>query len=118
MNAARAKRARRKVRRADNWVASEAARTTMSVLRQMYSWAIDERVLKRQDNPASRIQKNLAKKKRRTVLSLKEARIVYQAAKAAGIRSRSRAADVARWTRCVVWTLTEGIKMSTRVEER
>lgn len=59
----------------------EAARTTMSVLRQMYSWAIDESVLKRKDNPASRMQKNLPKQKRgETVLTLREARIVYQAA--------------------------------------
>lgn len=53
----------------------------MSVLRQMYSWAIDESVLKRKDNPASRMQKNLPKQKRgETVLTLREARIVWQAA--------------------------------------
>ena len=59
----------------------EAARSTISVLRQMYSWAIDEGVLKRKDNPASKMQKNLPKAKRgETVLTLREARIVWQAA--------------------------------------
>jgi integrase len=87
----------------------EAARTTISVSRQMYSWAIDERVLKRQDNPASRIQKNLPKKKTgNTVLSLKEARIVYQAAKDCGYPFGDHARlMLLDGTRRVEWTLTE-----------
>jgi len=57
----------------------------MSVLRQMYSWAMEESVLKRQNNPASKIQKNLPKKKPgEIVLTLREARIVWQAAKDCG----------------------------------
>jgi integrase len=85
MNAARVKRRRPKGQRGGPIGGVEAARTAMSVLRQMYSWAIDERVLKRQDNPASRIQKNLPKKKTgETVLTLKEARIVWQAAEDCG----------------------------------
>ena len=65
MNAARAKRPRPKGVRGGQIGGVEAARTTMSVLRQLFSWAIDERVLKRQDNPASRIQKNLPKEENR-----------------------------------------------------
>jgi hypothetical protein len=68
-----------------SWGGVEAARTAMSVLRQMYSWGIDEEVLKRKDNPESRMQKNLPKQKRgETVLTLREARIVRQAAKDCG----------------------------------
>jgi integrase len=85
MNAARVKRPRPKGQKGGQLGGVEAARTTMSVLRQMYSWAIEERVLKRQDNPASRIQKNLPKKRTgETVLTLKEARIVWQAAQDCG----------------------------------
>ncbi len=85
MNAARVKRLRPKGQKGGQLGGVEAARTTMSVLRQMYSWAIEERVLKRQDNPASRIQKNLPKKRTgETVLTLKEARIVWQAAQDCG----------------------------------
>jgi len=63
----------------------EAARTTMGVLRHMYSWGIEEGKLKRQDNPASKIDKNLPKKKQGdVVLSLNEARIVWNAAEATG----------------------------------
>jgi len=81
MNAARVKRPRPKGQKGGQLGGIEAARTTMSVLRQMYSWAIDESVLKRKDNPASRMQKNLPKQKRgETVLTLREARIVWQAA--------------------------------------
>ena len=109
MNAARAKRPRPKGVRGGQIGGVEAARTTMSVLRQLYSWAIDERVLKRQDNPASRIQKNLPKKKTgETVLSLKEARIVYQAAKDCGYPFGDHARlMLLDGTRCVEWTLTE-----------
>jgi integrase len=109
MNAARAKRPRPKGVRGGKIGGVEAARTTMSVLRQLYSWAIDERVLKRQDNPASRIQKNLPKKKTgETVLSLKEARIVYQAAKDCGYPFGDHARlMLLDGTRCAEWTLTE-----------
>lgn len=109
MNAARAKRPRPKGVKGGPLGGVEAARTTMSVLRQMYSWAIDERVLKRQDNPASRIQKNLPKKKTgETVLSLKEARIVYQAAKDCGYPFGDHARlMLLDGTRCVEWTLAE-----------
>jgi integrase len=85
MNAARVKRARPKGQIGGPVGGIEAARTAMSVLRQMYSWAIDEAVLKRKDNPASRIQKNLPKQRRgETVLTLREARIVWQAAQDCG----------------------------------
>jgi integrase len=81
MNAARIKRPRPKGVSGGQLGGIEAARTSVAVLRQMYSWAIDEEVLKRKDNPASRMQKNLPRKKRgETVLSLREARIVWQAA--------------------------------------
>lgn len=63
----------------------EAARSAMSVLRHLYSWAIDESKLKRKDNPASKITKNLPKKQQGdVVLSLREARIVWDAAEATG----------------------------------
>jgi integrase len=63
----------------------EAARTAVRVLRHMYSWAIDEEKLKRQDNPCRKIAKNLPKAKRgEVVLSLREARVVWQAAKDCG----------------------------------
>lgn len=85
MNAAREKRPRPNGQRGGPIGGVEAARTAMSVLRQMYSWAMDESVLKRRDNPASKIQKNLPKKKQgEVVLSLREARIVWQAAKDCG----------------------------------
>lgn len=81
MSAARVKRARPKGQKGGQLGGIEAARTTVSVLRQMYSWAIDESVLKRKDNPVSKMQKNLPKQKRgETVLTLKETRIVWQAA--------------------------------------
>jgi integrase len=57
----------------------------MGVLRHMYSWAIEEDKLKRKDNPASRIEKNLPKKKQGdVVLSLAEARTVWDAAEITG----------------------------------
>jgi hypothetical protein len=53
----------------------------MGVLRHMYSWAMEEDKLNRKDNPASRIEKNLPKKKQGdVVLSLNEARLVWDAA--------------------------------------
>lgn len=85
MNAAREKRARPNGQRGGPIGGVDAARTAMSVLRQMYSWAMEESVLKRQDNPASKIQKNLPKKKRgEIVLTLREARIVWRAARDCG----------------------------------
>lgn len=85
MNAARVKRPRPKGQKGGALGGVEAARSTTSVLRQMYSWAIDESVLKRKDNPVSRMQKNLPKQKRgETVLTLREARIVWQAARDCG----------------------------------
>ncbi|HTE40762.1 MAG TPA: tyrosine-type recombinase/integrase [Steroidobacteraceae bacterium] len=86
MNTAREKRARPKGQRGGGEIGGvEAARTAMSVLRQMYSWAMEESVLKRQNNPASKIQKNLPKKKTgEIVLTLREARIVWQAAQDCG----------------------------------
>jgi hypothetical protein len=63
----------------------EAARTAMGVLRHLYSWALNEGKLKRSDNPASRIDKKLQRKKARdVVLTLNEARIVWQAAQEIG----------------------------------
>lgn len=86
MNEVRVKRVRSKGGRGGPRIGGiEAARNTMATLRQMYAWAIDEEILKRKDNPASRILKNLPRKKRgETVLSLREARIVWQAAKDCG----------------------------------
>ncbi len=85
MNVARVKRPRPKGQKGGPLGGIEAARTTVSVLRQMFSWAIDEGVLKRKDNPASRMQKNLPKQKRgETVLTLREARVVWQAARDCG----------------------------------
>jgi hypothetical protein len=53
----------------------EAARTFVSVLRQMITWGVQEKKLKRQDNPAANMEKNLPKKKRgERVLSLEERR--------------------------------------------
>jgi integrase len=64
---------------------SEAARTVLGVLRHMVSWAIREDLVKRADNPASDMEKNLPKKRRKDrVLSLEEARIVWRAARSAG----------------------------------
>ena len=57
----------------------------MGVLRHMYSWAINEAKLRRSDNPASNIVRNLPKRKARdVVLSFNEARIVWQAAESTG----------------------------------
>ena len=85
MEAARVKRKRPKGEHGGPYGGVEAARTAIGVLRHMYSWAMDESKLKRRDNPASKIDKNLPKKKARdVVLSLNEARIVWQAAQATG----------------------------------
>jgi integrase len=64
---------------------SEAARTVIAVLRLVLAWAIRENLVKRADNPASGMEKNLPKKRKRDrVLSLDEARIVWRAAGSAG----------------------------------
>lgn len=85
MDGARVKRKRPKGQRGGQIGGIEAARTVMGVLRHMYSWGMEERKIKRSDNPAARITKNLPKKKEgEVVLSLAEARIVYRAAAATG----------------------------------
>ena len=86
MEAARIKRLRTSLGRRDRGIGGvEAARTAMCVLRHMYSWAMEEGKLKRKDNPASKIDRNLPKGKQGdVVLSLKEARIVWDAAEATG----------------------------------
>jgi integrase len=85
MEAARIKRHREPGERGGGIGGVEAARTVMGVLRHMYAWAIEEGKLKRKDNPASKIDKNLPKKKARdVVLSLNEARMVWAAAEATG----------------------------------
>ena len=57
----------------------------MGVLRHRYSWAINEAKLRRSDNPASNIVRNLPKRKvRDVVLSFSEARTVWQAAESTG----------------------------------
>jgi integrase len=64
---------------------SEAARTVIAVLRLLVLWAIRENLIKRADNPASDMERNLPKKhKKDRVLSLDEARIVWRAARSAG----------------------------------
>jgi integrase len=63
----------------------EAARSVVAVLRKMINWGIRERLLKRTDNPLTGMEDNLPKKKRKSrVLSLEEARIVWQAAPTLG----------------------------------
>jgi len=85
MEAARIKRHRAAGERGGGIGGVEAARTVMGVLRHMYSWAMEEGKLKRKDNPASKIDRNLPKKKQgEVVLSLNEARIVWDAAEATG----------------------------------
>jgi integrase len=85
MEAARIKRNRAAGERGGPIGGIEAARTAMGVLRHMYTWAIEEGKLKRKDNPVSKIDKNLPKPRQgETVLSLSEARIVWQAAQDAG----------------------------------
>lgn len=85
MEAARVKRKRSEGERGGAIGGVEAARTVMGVLRHMYSWGIEESKIKRKDNPASKITKNLPKKKEGdVVLSTREARIVWDAAEATG----------------------------------
>lgn len=64
---------------------TEAARTALGVLRQMVTWAIREDLVKRTDNPAADMERNLPKKRARDrVLTLEEARIVWRAGQLAG----------------------------------
>jgi len=57
----------------------------MSILRRMIGWAIDEGKISRTDNPVSGLGRNLPRKRERErVLSLDEARVVWQAARALG----------------------------------
>jgi integrase len=59
----------------------EAARRSLGVLRLMVGWAIEERLVNREDNPASRMERNLPKKRKGDrVLSLEEMRTVWRAA--------------------------------------
>ena len=81
MNRARERRARAEGVRGGRIGGVEAARTAVGVLRQMVSWGIEESILKRRDNPVSKLQKNLPKKHSgERVLSVSEARIVFRAA--------------------------------------
>jgi integrase len=86
MDAARIKRLRKNLGARDREIGGvEAARTATGVLRHMYTWAMEEGKLKRKDSPASKIDRNLPKSKRgEVVLSLTEARIVWNAAEATG----------------------------------
>ena len=85
MDAARIRRPRPNGHRGGRIGGLEAARTAMAVLRHMFTWAIDEGKIKRDDNPVSRIDRNLPKAKHReVVLSLNEARLVWQAAESIG----------------------------------
>jgi integrase len=59
----------------------EAARTMLTVLRQMITWGMEEDKIKREVNPAANMEKNLPKKKKgERVLSLEEAREAWRAA--------------------------------------
>ena len=81
MNKAREHRKRADGVRGGRLGGVEAARTAIGVLRQMISWGIEESILKRRDNPVSKLQKNLPTKRTgERVLSMTEARIVFQAA--------------------------------------
>jgi integrase len=59
----------------------EAARRALGVLRLMVGWAIGERLVNREDNPASRMERHLPKKRKADrVLSIDEVRAVWRAA--------------------------------------
>src|SRR3984957_16468241 len=60
---------------------TEAARRALGVLRLMVGWAIEERLVNREDNVASGMMRNLPPKRRgERALSISEARIVWHAA--------------------------------------
>jgi integrase len=59
----------------------EAARRALGVLRLMVGWAIEERLLNREDNPASRMERHLPKKRKADrVLSIDEVGAVWRTA--------------------------------------
>jgi integrase len=59
----------------------EAARTMISVGRSMFTWGMDEKKVKRADNPFSNMEKNLPKKnKGQRALNLQEAQNAWDAA--------------------------------------
>ncbi len=63
----------------------EAARTYVTVLRKLFAWAMDEGKLRRKDNPASDMAKNLPRKRRgERVLSMDEIRLAWRAASTLG----------------------------------
>ena len=63
----------------------EAARTYVTVLRKLFAWAMDEGKIRRKDNPASDMAKNLPRKRRgERVLSMDEIRLVWRAASTLG----------------------------------
>ena len=85
MEAARVRRQRDPGKRGGVIGGVEAARTTVNVLKQAFTWAQDEKVIRRADNPATKMDKNLPRKKEgEIVLTLDEARIVWQALKDCG----------------------------------
>jgi integrase len=64
---------------------TEAARTSLGVLRRMFVWGMRERLLKRPDNPVSYVAENLPKKRQKDrVLSTVEARSAWRAAATLG----------------------------------
>ena len=63
----------------------EAARTALGVLRKMINWGLREELITRSDNPATGMEDNLPKQKRKDrVLTLGEARLVWRAAESLG----------------------------------
>jgi hypothetical protein len=83
--AARIKRHRAAGERGGGIGGVEAAGTVTGALRRMYSWAMEAGKLKRKDNPASKIDRNLPKKKQGDVVpSLNEACLVWDAAEVTG----------------------------------
>ena len=85
MQEARKRRPRPSGERGGRIGGTEAARTTVSVLRQAYTWAAGEGILKRDVNPATNIDRHLPRKRRgERVLSLEEARNTWRAAESAG----------------------------------
>jgi integrase len=64
---------------------NEAARTALGVLRKMFNWGMREELLARSENPATGMEDNLPKKKKKErVLSLDEARLAWRAAESLG----------------------------------
>ena len=64
---------------------NEAARTALGVLRKMINWGMREELIARSENPATGMEDNLPKKKKKErVLSLDEARLAWRAAESLG----------------------------------